>query len=260
RHPLVRQGLGADDHSARLRQWGAPADHRSLLHPVRTFDPGEGYLARHRGAARRARGAQSAHRHARRGFAARPPQGRRRRADRLAVLYPAGSEGRQCAAHRARSHPRHPEELGIPAQPQDGGPELVLSPTGHSRGPRLMRRDARSARQWVRVHPDADMTLATSCYVDRENRETYLVVPEMREVLITGVKVMLLATAVTSRGSVFLWPLALGDDTGRTNAWHETARDAAMRAKSAWTKLAADMSAGHYRILQADRNLPEHVC
>ena len=30
---------------------------------------------------------------ARRGFAARPPQGRRRRADRLAVLYPAGSEG-----------------------------------------------------------------------------------------------------------------------------------------------------------------------
>ena len=102
----------------------------------------------------------------------------------------------------------------------------------------LIRRP--SPTEWVRVHPDADMTLATSCYVDRENRETYLVVPEMREVLITGVKVMLLVTAVTSRGSVFLWPLALGDDTGRTNAWHETARDAAMRAKSAWTKRAAE--------------------
>jgi hypothetical protein len=121
----------------------------------------------------------------------------------------------------------------------------------------LIRRP--SPTEWVRVHPDADMTLATSCYVDRENRETYLVVPEMREVLITGVKVMLLVTAVTSRGSVFLWPLALGDDTGRTNAWHETARDAAMRAKSAWTKLAADMSAGHYRIFQAEGNLPEPV-
>jgi hypothetical protein len=113
--------------------------------------------------------------------------------------------------------------------------------------------------EWLRVHPDADMTLATSFYVDRENRETYLVVPEMREALITGVKVMLLVTAVTSRGSVFLWPLALGDDTGRTNAWYETARDAAMRAKSAWTKLAADMSAGHYRIFQAEGNLPEPV-
>ena len=61
-----------------------------------------------------------------------------------------------------------------------------------------------SQTEWVRVHPDADMTLATSFYVDRENRETYLVVPEMREVLITGVKVMLLVTAVNSRGSVFL--------------------------------------------------------
>jgi hypothetical protein len=114
-----------------------------------------------------------------------------------------------------------------------------------------------SPTEWVRVHPDADMTLATSFYVDRENRETYLVVPEMRDVLITGVKVMLLLTAVNSRGSVFLWPLALGDDTGRTNAWHETARDGAMRAKSAWTKIAADMSAGHYRIFQAEGNLPE---
>ena len=59
----------------------------------------------------------------RRGLAARPPQGRRRRADRLAVLHPAGSEGRQGAPHRARSHPRHPEELGLPAEPE-GGAEL----------------------------------------------------------------------------------------------------------------------------------------
>src|SRR5262249_10223826 len=39
-----------------------------------------------------------------------------------------------------------------------------------------------SPTEWVRVHPGANMTLATSFYVDRENREIYLVVPEMREV------------------------------------------------------------------------------
>ena len=33
RHALVRQRLGADHHSARRRQWGAPADYRALLHP-----------------------------------------------------------------------------------------------------------------------------------------------------------------------------------------------------------------------------------
>jgi carboxyl-terminal processing protease len=75
------------------RQWGTAADHGALFHAVRPLDPGEGHLARYRGAAGRAGRAQGAHRHPRRGFAARPPQGRRRRADRLAILHPAGSEG-----------------------------------------------------------------------------------------------------------------------------------------------------------------------
>jgi carboxyl-terminal processing protease len=57
------------------------------------LDPGEGHLARYRGAAGSAGRAQSAHRHERRGLAARAPQGGRRRADRLAILHPAGSEG-----------------------------------------------------------------------------------------------------------------------------------------------------------------------
>src|SRR5262249_17302857 len=67
--------------------------------------------------------------------------------DRLAVLYPAGSERRQGAAHRARSYPRHPKELGLPAESEVRGAELALSPTGHSPGPRLMRRDSRPARK-----------------------------------------------------------------------------------------------------------------
>ena len=75
RHPLVRQGLGADHHPARLRQRRAAADHGALLHAVGPLDPGQGHLARHRGAAGRAGGAQGPHRHQGRGLAARPPQG-----------------------------------------------------------------------------------------------------------------------------------------------------------------------------------------
>ena len=43
RHALVRQGLGADHHSARQRQWRAASHHRALLHAVRQVDPGEGH-------------------------------------------------------------------------------------------------------------------------------------------------------------------------------------------------------------------------
>jgi hypothetical protein len=50
----------------------------------------------------------------------RPPQGRRRRGDRLAVLHPARPEGRQGAAQGARSHPRRHHAYGLPAEPSDG--------------------------------------------------------------------------------------------------------------------------------------------
>ena len=40
RHPLVRQGLGADHHPARHRQRRPGADHRALFHAVGPFDPG----------------------------------------------------------------------------------------------------------------------------------------------------------------------------------------------------------------------------
>ncbi len=47
RHPLVRQGVGADHHSAWFRQRGFAADHGALLHAVRPLDPGQGHLARY---------------------------------------------------------------------------------------------------------------------------------------------------------------------------------------------------------------------
>jgi len=153
------KGVGADHYSARLRQWSAAADHRPLLHSLRTVDPGQGHLAGHRGAARGSRRAQGPHRYPRRGFAARAPQGRGRRADRLAVLHPAGSEGRQGAPHRARPHSRHPEKLGLPAEPQDGAPEL-----GSRYRPRNTGRPApRLIMKETRLKP---ATIGPACVVD----------------------------------------------------------------------------------------------
>ena len=51
RDPLVRQGLGADDHPARHRQRRTGAHHGALFHAVRPLDPGQGHHARYRGAA-----------------------------------------------------------------------------------------------------------------------------------------------------------------------------------------------------------------
>ena len=64
------------------------------------------------------------HRDQGRSVAARPPQGRRRGAERLAVLRSAGSQGRQGAQDRARPDARRPGERGFPAEPEGRRAEL----------------------------------------------------------------------------------------------------------------------------------------
>ena len=112
--------------------------------------------------------------------------------------------------------------------------------------------------EFVRVSPHPEMSIATSIFLDPE-REVYLVMPALRNILVAGVKPMMLVTAINQRGQVLLWPIALGDSTGRRNVWHETAREAAELAKTEWVKVVADMPSGCYRIYPALGALPDPV-
>src|SRR5262245_697528 len=112
--------------------------------------------------------------------------------------------------------------------------------------------------EFVRVNPNPAMSLSTSIFVDPE-RDTYLVAPGLRNVLVAGVRAMLLVPAVNQRQLPFIWPIALGDGTGRRNAWHETSREAMELAKREWIKLVSDMAGGCYRIYRAKGKLPDPV-
>src|SRR5262249_35487924 len=98
---------------------------------------------------------------ARRASPPRPPQGRGRRPDRLAVLYPAGSEGRQGAPHRARSYPRHPEELGLSAESKVRGAELARREPIPNQGRPAGRPDAFLGRQYARFGRQQRLSLLT---------------------------------------------------------------------------------------------------
>jgi hypothetical protein len=113
--------------------------------------------------------------------------------------------------------------------------------------------------EFVRVHPDAEMHLATGVFVDREEREVFFVVPHLRAELAGELKQVLLVTAISRQGVVFLWPVPLPDEGGRRNAWGETAREACELAKSSWVRLAPDMSLGAYRVYQAEGQLSAPV-
>lgn len=112
-------------------------------------------------------------------------------------------------------------------------------------------------QDYVRVHPSEDYQLTTALLELKEERETYLIAPDLRRELFGELVPVTIFTAINRQGVVFLWPCRLPDETGRGNSWHESALQAAELAKTRWIRIAADMSLGAYRIWEARGDLPE---
>ncbi len=113
-------------------------------------------------------------------------------------------------------------------------------------------------RQWfVRVHPDHSWRLETAVLEFKEERETYLVDPELWPELPGELVPKVLFTAMNRQGVVFLWPVRLPGEDGRGNAWHHSALEAANLAMKGWVRIAANMSLGAYEVFQATGDLPD---
>ena len=103
---------------------------------------------------------------------------------------------------------------------------------------------------FFRAHP----TDKVETYVidDKENRETYYVLPEMRdEIVAQGLhRPVLLARVITRQAVNMLWPIGLSVD-GRSNSWHETAHEARRMAEKDWIRIVPNMALGGYEIFRA---------
>ena len=88
------------------------------------------------------------------------------------------------------------------------------------------------------------MQIATGVFIDREEREVFFVVPELRAELGGDWRPVLLVTAISRQGVLMLWPIPLPDEGGRRNAWAEAAREAAETGKQKWVRVVADMALG----------------
>ena len=111
--------------------------------------------------------------------------------------------------------------------------------------------------EFIRIHPDPEMTLTTTVYTDKQTKETFLVPPDMRDALLGEARVVLLATGITRHHLVILWPVPLPDETGRDYPWWQAAREACELAKTSWVRLVPDMQLGTYRIYKAEGELSE---
>jgi hypothetical protein len=91
----------------------------------------------------------------------------------------------------------------------------------------------------------------------KEDREVFLVAPEIQAELSNELVPHQLVVAITRQNVLFVWPLRLPTPDGRVNSWHESAIQAAHLATSTWVRVAANMGLGAYEVSTAIATLPD---
>ena len=116
------------------------------------------------------------------------------------------------------------------------------------------------AKEWfVRVHPDEAYRFQTAVIELKEDRETYLVAPPLRDQLAAegtfGLRAMF--TSINRQGVVFLWPVRLPGADGRLDEWSRSAMEGAEMAKGGWVRVTSNMSLGAYEVYEAIADIPD---
>ncbi len=115
-----------------------------------------------------------------------------------------------------------------------------------------------SKEAFIQTHPSEEYRVQTAVLELKEDREIYLVDPELWAELSTestfGPRAIF--TAITRQGVVFLWPIRLPGPDGKLDDWNQSALDAAGMAQSSWIRVASNMHLGAYEMFEASANLP----
>ena len=115
-------------------------------------------------------------------------------------------------------------------------------------------------KSWfVRAHPADEYSLQTAVIELKEDRETYLVAPQLWPALAaeSTFSPRALFTAVNRQGVLFLWPIRLPGADGKVDAWSQSALEASQLARTTWVRVAANMALGAYEVFQATGDLPD---
>lgn len=108
------------------------------------------------------------------------------------------------------------------------------------------------------MHPDYVSDALVLERDDGLDRECFLVAPEVQHLVLPELRRTRLFTAITKRGTVFLWPIKLpSDDNDRFRRMADTALQAAEQAKTLWVKVVWNRDLGGYEMFRAKGDLGE---
>jgi hypothetical protein len=112
-------------------------------------------------------------------------------------------------------------------------------------------------QDFVRVHPHLDYRHNFLCVELKEDRELFLVRPEIASSLVGETVMKTIFTAVNRQGVMFLWPVTIPPPGGKDLEWWRSMRVAAELAISKWIRVKANMSLGAYEIFEAEGKIDD---
>lgn len=114
-------------------------------------------------------------------------------------------------------------------------------------------------QEFVRVHPGEAYRDNFAMIDLRDDREDYLVRPELMTSLASEITNKTLFTAINRQGVVFLWPVKLPAPDDRKTEWARSAREAAETAVHKWVRVKANLHLGAYEIAVAEHEMSDPV-
>jgi len=114
-------------------------------------------------------------------------------------------------------------------------------------------------QDFIRVRPEPEYRENFAMIDLKDDREEYLVRPEVLQELAGEVLFKTVFTAINRQGVIFLWPVRLPAPDDRKIEWPRSEREAAERAMTQWVRTKANMSLGAYETFVAESVIAEPV-
>ncbi|MFV8817148.1 hypothetical protein [Haliea sp. E17] len=111
--------------------------------------------------------------------------------------------------------------------------------------------------EFIRVKPGEENRLEVAVLELKEERETYLIAPQLVSTLGDEVSRKVLRVTMNRQGVLTLWPIKLPGADGRLDNWSHSALQAAEIAETRWVRIASNMSLGAYDVYPAAADIPE---
>jgi hypothetical protein len=112
-------------------------------------------------------------------------------------------------------------------------------------------------QDFIRVHPDEAFRLAVAVIDLRDDRETYLVLPEIARDIPGEYAMVMLYTCIARSGVLFFWPVKLPGSDGRQTDWARSEAEAAEMAMKRWVRIRANLNLGAYEASEATGIIPD---